>query len=338
MPVVTPKKFADLMLKFYQKYGRKNLPWQKNTTPYRVWVSEIMLQQTQVKTVIPYYEKFMQSFAALEDLAKADIDQVLQHWQGLGYYSRARNLHRCAKIIMSDYQGEFPNNLEQMQELPGIGRSTAGAILSLAMGKTTPILDGNVKRVLARAFLVPGWYGKSSVMKELWQLSETYTPKKSTGKFNQAMMDLGASLCSRTKPQCQQCPLSSMCLAYIKNKTDEYPHKKPKKILPVKQAHLILKTNQKNQIQLVKRPPVGIWGGLWSLPEANSSKKTGQSVETFRHTFSHFHLDIDVQKAQKTFNLEENPALAWHNIEQLQQIALPTPIKKFLFKHFKLNK
>jgi A/G-specific adenine glycosylase len=191
--------------------------------------------------------------------------------------------------------------------------------------------------VLARVFLVDGWYGKSSVMKELWDLSETYTPKKSTAAFNQAMMDLGASLCSRSKPQCESCPLSKVCAAFIDNKTDEYPHKKPRKILPVKHAQYILKTNQDNQVQLVKRPPAGIWGGLWTLPEAKPAAKTGKLIEAFRHTFSHYHLEIKVVSGSKPLNLEENSALAWHNIDELKDIALPTPIKKFLFKHFKLN-
>jgi len=194
--LISPKLFARKMLSFYQAEGRKNLPWQKNPTPYRVWVSEVMLQQTQVKTVIPYYQKFMQNFATVQALASADIDDVLHHWQGLGYYSRARNLHKCAQTVVTEFNGEFPDNLEQMESLSGIGRSTAGAILSLALDKPTAILDGNVKRVLARVFLVDGWYGQAAVAKELWQLSETYTPSKQTGNFNQAMMDLGATLCS----------------------------------------------------------------------------------------------------------------------------------------------
>ncbi|MCP4708877.1 MAG: A/G-specific adenine glycosylase, partial [Planctomycetes bacterium] len=178
---MSPDLFARKMLDFYQARGRKDLPWQQNATAYRVWVSEVMLQQTQVKTVIPYYEKFMASFETVEALAEADIDEVLHHWQGLGYYSRARNLHKCAQRVMSDFAGEFPDNIEQMESLSGIGRSTAGAILSLAMGKPTPILDGNVKRVLARVFLVDGWYGQASVAKELWRFSEDYTPTNQTG-------------------------------------------------------------------------------------------------------------------------------------------------------------
>lgn len=338
---VTPKLFAKKILKFYQEHGRKNLPWQQNPTPYRVWVSEIMLQQTQVKTVIPYYEKFMQSFPSVIELAAADIDQVLQHWQGLGYYSRARNLHKCAQIIISDFSGEFPDNFDHMQSLPGIGRSTAGAILSLAMQKATPILDGNVKRVLARVFLVDGWYGKASVLKQLWVLSEKYTPKQSTAEFNQAMMDLGASLCSRSKPQCDSCILSDVCLACIQEKTQEYPHKKPSKKIPTKETTFLLRLNHKKQIQLLKRPPSGIWGGLWSLPETESEFKSDRVIEKFRHTFTHFHLQITVvshiSESLSEHKIEENSALAWHNINQIKSLALPTPIRKFLFRQFNIS-
>lgn len=339
--LITPAKFANKVLGFYHQHGRKDLPWQQNPTPYRVWVSEVMLQQTQVKTVIPYYQKFMQRFTDVEELAKADIDEVLHHWQGLGYYSRARNLHSCAKQVVNEFKGKFPDNLEAMQSLPGIGRSTAGAILSLAMGKATPILDGNVKRVLARVFLVDGWYGKASVAKELWQLTEDYTPKKSTAEFNQAMMDLGASFCSRSRPQCELCPLSNDCLAFIHGKTAEYPHKKPKKTIPTRHAVLDLSVNQNNQIRLQKRPPAGIWGGLWSLPEvtdkAQGEQQKGQLIDEFRHTFTHFHLEIKVVSDVPNNGIEENNGIQWHNIEQLPELAFPTPIRKFLFRHFDLN-
>lgn len=334
--LITPESFAEKILQFYHLHGRKDLPWQKNPTAYRVWVSEVMLQQTQVKTVIPYYQKFMSSFPTVKKLANAPIDDVLHHWQGLGYYSRARNLHRCAQIIMADYKGRFPKNLTQMESLPGIGRSTAGAILSLAMGQPTPILDGNVKRVLARVFLVDGWYGQSAVAKQLWALTEKYTPKENTANFNQAMMDLGASFCSRSRPQCEQCPLEENCLAYIHGKTDEYPNKKPKKSIPTKQVELLLRTNKKDQILLLKRPPTGIWGGLWSLPEIAANNKN-QLIDEFKHTFTHFHLDIKVLSGTPSNQIEENSALQWHNIAQLSELAFPTPIKKFLFKYFQIN-
>jgi len=341
MPKQTSVKFADLMLDFYDQQGRKDLPWQQQKSGYRVWLSEIMLQQTQVKTVIPYYQKFLQHFPDLKSLAKADLDQVLTLWAGLGYYSRARNLHACAQQIWQDHSGQFPQDPKQLISLPGIGESTAGAILSLAYDKAEAILDGNVKRVLARVFLVDGWYGQSLVMKKLWQLSRQVTPKMRTGDFNQAMMDLGADICNRSKPRCFECPLSSLCLAYQKDKTAEYPHRKPRKKIPSKSAKLLL-IEKDHQIQLEKRPPSGIWGGLWSLPELELIENSEfQQIGEFSHTFSHFKLQASVQsplnKAKNQTKLPliaENPRLAWHNINQLDKIALPTPIKAFLQQYF----
>jgi len=335
--LITPDKFAAQILAFYEQHGRKDLPWQQNPTPYRVWVSEIMLQQTQVKTVIPYYQKFMDRFASVNQLAAAELDEVLHHWQGLGYYSRARNLHKCAQMVVDKFHGEFPDSLDQMESLPGIGRSTAGAILSLAMGKPAPILDGNVKRVLARVFLVEGWYGQSAVNKHLWQLTENYTPAENTGPFNQAMMDLGASFCSRSRPQCSQCPLAQECLAHIHGKTAEYPHKKPKKTIPTRHTRMLLNLDKRGQILLEKRPPSGIWGGLWSMPETQVETDATTLVDEFQHTFTHFRLEVKVVSPATATQVEENPALAWHNIDQLHQLAFPTPVRKFLFKHFQLN-
>ncbi len=334
--VITPRKFANRILKFYEQHGRKDLPWQKNPTPYRVWVSEIMLQQTQVKTVIPYYQKFMARFKSLKQLAEADLDEVLHFWQGLGYYTRARNLHKCAQTLVEQHRGQFPETIEDVESLPGIGRSTAGAVLSLSRGEPTPILDGNVKRVLARVFMVEGWYGQSSVAKKLWDLTERYTPSKDTGKFNQAMMDLGASLCSRSKPQCEICPLKDDCLAYIHGKTAEYPHKKPKKTIPTRQQNYLLLLNNKQQIKLEKRPPSGIWGGLWCLPELETDCEFS-IVDEFGHTFTHFHLEARVLSEPQPRLVEENSQLAWHNIDQLRDLAFPTPVKKFLFKHFQIK-
>lgn len=330
------------MLRFYDQLGRKDLPWQKNKSAYSVWVSEIMLQQTQVKTVIPYYLKFMSRFPSVESLAAANIDEVLQHWAGLGYYSRARNLHACAKRVVNEFDGEFPKTLESIIQLPGIGESTGGAILSLAYGLPEAILDGNVKRVLARVFLVDGWYGTSSVAKTLWKISRQYTPKKRTGDFNQAMMDLGASLCSRNKPVCEECPLQKDCQAFLLEKTVEYPHRKPKKKIPTKQATMLLNINKSKQLLLVKRPPSGIWGGLWSLPELDVDLDGYNSIAQFKHTFSHYHLQAQVVSATSSIQVselkvQENSSSAWHNIDQLLELALPTPIKKFLSQHFQLK-
>lgn len=338
--MITPNIFSKKMLQFYDQFGRKDLPWQLNKTAYSVWVSEVMLQQTQVKTVIPYYLKFMKSFKSVESLADANIDEVLKLWEGLGYYSRARNLHTCAKRVTNEFKGEFPKTLDQIISLPGIGESTGGAVLSLAYGLPEAILDGNVKRVLARVFLIDGWYGNTKVSKELWKLSRKYTPNKRTGDFNQAMMDLGAGICNRANPQCDICPLAKSCGANLHNKTEEYPHRKPKKQIPIKHVNMLLNSKDQ-QILLHKRPPSGIWGGLWSLPELQDTKPKAENVAgKFKHTFSHYHLNatvvFPVKIQQKSYQIEDNTELAWHNIEQVKELALPTPIKKFLSDYFNL--
>ncbi len=338
---MTPTQFSNKILKFYDQHGRKDLPWQQNNSAYSVWVSEIMLQQTQVKTVIPYYLKFISSFTTVEALAKADIDDVLHHWAGLGYYSRARNLHACAKMVVEQYKGIFPSDIRSMVELPGIGESTGGAILSLAYGLPEAILDGNVKRVLARVFLVEGWYGSSQVSKTLWQLSRKYTPKTRTSNFNQAMMDLGADICNRANPRCDECPLSKNCKANMQDKTVEYPHRKPQKTIQTRSATMQLELNNKQQVRLFKRPPSGIWGGLWSLPEIDLKSGQYSLIGQFKHTFSHYHLQATVveakQKNDRQASIQDNQQLAWHNIDKLSDIALPTPIKKYLFKHLKIK-
>lgn len=302
------RQFAQHVLSWFELHGRKNLPWQHNPTPYRVWVSEIMLQQTQVATVIPYYAAFMERFGSIKALADAPQDDVLAHWSGLGYYARARNLHKCAMAVMEIHQGEMPSTVAELEALPGIGRSTAGAIASLSMGKPEPILDGNVKRVLARVYGVDGWPGNKKVLDALWQLSESVTPKKETDKFNQAMMDLGATLCTRSKPACTRCPLSKSCYALANDTIAQHPGKKPKKVLPVKSTVMLLVRDKAGKLLLQKRPAAGIWGGLWSLPEISSSNELPQwlesqhyqargkfkQVDSFRHTFSHYHLDIVV--------------------------------------------
>ena len=326
--------FAKRILDWAEQHGRHDLPWQKTPDRYRVWVSEIMLQQTQVKTVIPYYERFMRSFPTVLILATSPEDFVLEHWSGLGYYARARNLHKSAEIIALEHAGELPTTLDGLMALPGIGRSTAGAILSLADNQPTPILDGNVKRVLARYAGIDGYPGKAAVLKQLWTLTESLTPNKNTGRFNQAMMDMGATLCTRSRPRCGECPLASSCVAYSEGegKPENYPGKKPRKVLPVKSVSMMVLRNSEGHVQLEQRPPSGIWGGLWSLPEfpsvhsekpladaepAKQSKqpqaakedltawlakrgfkargpREGEKVAEFRHTFSHYHLEISV--------------------------------------------
>ncbi len=299
-------EFSDKILQWYDQHGRKDLPWQQKRNAYRVWVSEIMLQQTQVKTVIPYFEAFMQRFPTLTELANAQEDDVLHHWSGLGYYARARNLHKAAQQVRDAHAGVFPRVFEDVLALPGIGRSTAGAILAQAEGQRHAILDGNVKRVLARFHGVHGWTGQGKVQEQLWEYAEQHTPDTRLADYTQGIMDLGATLCKRSRPTCSQCPLNESCVALSTEQVSFLPTPKPKKTLPVKSVRMLLLRNGKQQIMLEKRPPTGIWGGLWSLPEMPLEKPVSAWCEdnyqlsideyteqpVMRHTFSHYHLDI----------------------------------------------
>ena len=336
--------FADKVLQWFAKHGRKDLPWQQDINAYRVWVSEIMLQQTQVNTVIPYFKRFMQSFPQINDLARACDDQVMHHWSGLGYYSRARNLHKTAKRVCDDYESVFPNDVDSLTDLPGIGRSTAGAIAAIAYQQPAAILDGNVKRVLARHFAIEGWPGNSQVSKQLWALSEAVTPKQPThiAAYTQAIMDLGATLCTRSKPRCEDCPIQTSCQAKANDSVANYPGKKPKKTLPVKSTTLLVIQNNQGEILLEKRPPTGIWGSLWSLPEQAPSfisldTLKGNKLPSFRHTFSHFHLEISpvhycmhLDKDNRHHTLSENDRLYWFNPDKPEQLGLPAPISQIL--------
>lgn len=343
------KTFSTRVVNWFHDHGRKNLPWQQNPTPYRVWVSEIMLQQTQVNTVIPYFERFMISFPDIQSLASAEIDQVLQHWSGLGYYARGRNLHKAAGILVKNYNGIFPKSVDELCALPGIGRSTAGAILSLGYGIPAAILDGNVKRTLSRFTATPGWPGLPAVSEQLWNYAENFTPKENIQAYTQAMMDLGATICTRTRPRCEICPLNDHCQARIQNRIHEFPGKKPARTLPIKHQYLIILL-QDDKILLEQRPPVGIWGGLWSLPESDSLENIVSICETrfgfriepqeylseFRHTFSHYHLDLSpivclISKKQRRV---ASPApQVWVNVENLQNYGLPAPIKTLLTRY-----
>lgn len=346
--MVNQASFAYAVLAWFDQHGRKDLPWQQQRSAYRVWVSEIMLQQTQVATVIPYFEAFMARFPQLQDLADAPLDAVLAHWSGLGYYARARNLHKAAQRVRDEHGGIFPMDFDAVLALPGVGRSTAGAILSLAMNQHHAILDGNVKRVLARAFAVDGWPGKTAVADELWQHSERLTPKKRVADFNQAMMDLGAGMCTRSKPQCTACPLQECCVANAEGRQTEYPGKKPKKTIPVRETQMLLLSNKKNEVLLQRRPPVGIWGGLLSLPEMPmddelslwSERHLGFSVAeqsrwpVVRHTFSHFHLDITpvvVKTMDKvpTMSVMEGTEWVWYK-DGVDSGGLPAPVTRLL--------
>jgi A/G-specific adenine glycosylase len=338
--------FQRRVLTWFKTHGRKDLPWQKTVTPYRVWISEIMLQQTQVATVIPYFNRFMDRFPTVQGLAEASLDEVLVYWAGLGYYARARNLHKAAQQVVADYQGKFPSDLEALNALPGIGRSTAGAILSLGHGLAAPILDGNVKRVLARFAAIEGYPGEASVAAQLWHLSTLYTPATQSGDFNQAMMDLGAMVCTKSNPSCEMCPLSSHCQAYAQQAIQDYPGRKPKKSLPVKQTYWLVLQNERQEILAQPRPPSGIWGGLWSVPEVQSIRSLAkhcmqtfaavlhqsQQLDTFRHTFSHYHLDITPVMIQVTSQpLAEHQ---WLSPSQLLACGIPAPLKAFLLREF----
>lgn len=321
-----------------------------------------MLQQTQVVTVIPYYQRFMKSFPTIISLANADEDNVLHHWTGLGYYARARNLHKSAKIIANDYDGIFPENIEQVIALPGIGRSTAGAILSLSLNQHHPILDGNVKRVLSRNYLVEGHNGLAKYNNTLWHLSEKLTPTTDTGFYTQAMMDLGATICTRSKPKCDICPVSSSCLARASAQQADFPQKKPKKTIPIKSTIMVIPritSATGNKVLMEKRPPTGIWGGLWCFYEvADNNEITNllstlglnyavkntsqQKLTTFRHTFSHFHLDIspiiidciETNKAQFLPNINKEVSeprkQKWYNLNEKASVGLAASTKKLI--------
>jgi len=344
---MSPLLFQQQILAWFDLHGRKDLPWQQAITPYRVWLSEIMLQQTQVSTVIPYFNAFIELFPTIEQLAQAPLDEVLHQWSGLGYYARGRNLHKSAQLIVE--QGYFPETLEDLVALPGIGMSTAGAILSIAFKKSEPILDGNVKRVLARFKAVNGWPGNSQVNKALWALSAQLTPIARVADYTQAMMDLGATICTRTNPACDQCPLESQCIARQQGIVTLLPTPKPRKQLPVKRLILLMLSNHLNQVYLERRPPTGIWGGLWSLPEFDdidavhdwclSKQLIPQDIEMLavqRHTFSHYHLDYKTLLMQTenpiNFVMEANQSV-WYNPIQKDALGLPAPIKLLLQQH-----
>ncbi|MFA5493484.1 MAG: A/G-specific adenine glycosylase [Porticoccaceae bacterium] len=336
--------FATRLLRWFDRHGRKDLPWQHDITPYRVWLSEIMLQQTQVSTVIPYFERFTSAFPCVETLAAAPIDQVLHLWTGLGYYARARNLHRAAQIISGEHGGIFPDNVEALSELPGIGRSTAGAIVSIAFRQRAVILDGNVKRVLGRHQAVAGWPGETAVAARLWSIAERNTPSRRVADYTQAIMDLGATLCTRTRPRCGECPVRADCAALAAGQPTAYPGKKPRKTLPVKTAFLLVIHDGQGRVLLEQRPATGIWGGLWSFPEAARqedipavSQHLGiaarqiHPAEPRRHTFSHYHLDytpvhIHGRAAPRIGEAEQ----LWVDPANFGKIGLPAPIKALL--------
>ena len=344
---MSPEKFQAALLNWFDIHGRKDLPWQKDISPYTVWVSEIMLQQTQVATVIPYFQKFMDKFPTVADLAKADLDDVLHSWSGLGYYARARNLHKAAGLINEQ---NFPETLEGLMLLPGIGQSTAGAILAIACHQSQPILDGNVKRVFARFKAIEGWPGLSQVNKALWAASSHYTPDYRTRDYTQAIMDLGATVCTRKTPSCHTCPVIQGCNARKLEKINNLPTPKPRQKIPEKKCIFLVLTNAKNEIFLEKRAPTGIWGGLWSLPEFEDIKAAKmwyqnkfilaskpKTINSGRHTFSHYHLDyqaILIKIKSPEACIAESGSTVWYKANSTDEIGLPAPIKKLINQTF----
>ena len=337
--------FATRLLAWFEEHGRKDLPWQQDVTTYRVWVSEIMLQQTQVLTVIPYFNRFIKRFPDVATLAAASQDDVLAHWSGLGYYARARNLHKAAQRVRDEFAGTFPDSLESVVTLPGVGRSTAAAILSLAYGQRHAILDGNVKRVLARHAAIAGWPGTTGVANELWRIAEGHTPQKQVAKYTQAIMDLGATLCTRSKPACTRCPVSDDCVALQSSRVDAYPGRKPKVLKPLRTTTMIL-ASANGQVYLERRPEAGIWGGLWSLPELgersvgewcedvlNSVATRLQPWDILRHSFSHYDLDIQpivVHLEPRAASVAEAGARVWYKLDDVPPGGLAAPVKELI--------
>ena len=338
---------ATRLLRWHRQHGRHDLPWQCDRDLYRVWVAEIMLQQTQVSTVIPYYQRFMSVFPDLRTLSAAPLERVLECWSGLGYYSRARNLHHAARIIAADYDGCFPRDYDAVLSLPGIGRSTAGAILAQALGQRHTLLDGNVKRVLARYHAVEGWPGRTAVLEQLWRHAENHTPRRNLADYTQAIMDLGATVCTRSRPVCASCPLRSDCIAYNTNRVGLFPAPRPKKTLPVKSARLLVLTNKQGAILLEKRPPAGIWGGLWSLPETAPDESVESVCKdrwgfrvldfedgvSFRHSFSHYHLDItpcQVRVRERADHINDPGQLFWCRFDDSTPPAMATPVARIV--------
>jgi A/G-specific adenine glycosylase len=344
---VTEDAFSARLLAWHARYGRHGLPWQHERTPYRVWLSEIMLQQTQVSTVIPYFERFVAHYPDVAALASAAQDEVLHLWSGLGYYSRARNLHRCAQLVMERHGGQFPRDIEQMIALPGIGRSTAAAILAQACEQPHAILDGNVKRVLARYHALHGWPGEAAVEKRLWQLAEGHLPTSGIRDYTQAIMDLGATLCTRSRPRCGDCPLASACAARAADRVADFPTPRPKRVMPRRSTFFLIIENADGAILLERRPASGIWGGLWCFPELQDEDALAQRLAALglregriaarlpgiAHSFTHFHLDIQplrVEADTRACEVRDDAALRWYSPADSTRIGLSAPVTRLL--------
>jgi A/G-specific adenine glycosylase len=345
-------QFATHIIQWQRQLGRHHLPWQNTRDAYAIWVSEIMLQQTQVAAVIPYYQRFIASFPDIASLGNASEDDVLRHWSGLGYYSRARNLHQAAQTILQQHHGQFPQTHHEINALAGIGRSTASAIAVFSFGQRHAILDGNVKRVLARCFGIAGYPGQPAIEKQFWQLAESLLPVQDIEAYTQGLMDLGATLCTRNKPKCNDCPVKQSCVARLENRIQELPTPKLRKQIPEKDTIMLLLLD-KREILLEKRPSIGIWGGLWSLPEINTNTdiqlfaSTHYGLETellppmakLTHIFTHFRLHITPQPLRITRHQPhaQQAGAIWIDMEDALDAALPAPVKKLLKRHLDQN-
>ncbi|MCU0804268.1 MAG: A/G-specific adenine glycosylase [Burkholderiales bacterium] len=337
-------EFARRLAKWQRTHGRTGLPWQGTRDPYLVWLSEIMLQQTQVATVIPYFQRFRRRFPDIASLAAAPEDDVLAHWAGLGYYSRARNLHRAARLVVGEHAGRFPDTREAIESLPGVGRSTAAAIAAFAFGRREAILDGNVKRVLARHFAVPGFPGDKPVERALWALAESLLPARGIERYTQALMDLGATVCVARAPACDRCPVSATCAARVRGMPAAFPAPRPRRTLPHRRTAMLVLLHG-GDVLLEKRPPTGVWGGLWCFPEAGSAQDAlrlatrhgGEArkptpVPTVTHGFTHFTLEIEpvvVRTATRAVHAGE-PGTMWVPVGDAAGGAVPVPVRKIL--------
>jgi A/G-specific adenine glycosylase len=340
-----PSTFARRLVKWQRTHGRHGLPWQDTRDPYRIWLSEVMLQQTQVTTVIPYYERFLAEFPDVRALAAAPVQRVLEHWSGLGYYRRAHHLHAAAKAVVADHGGRFPVDAETLATLPGIGRSTAAAVAVFASGARVAILDGNVKRVLARHCGIAGFPGTANVEVKMWEIADSLLPSRDVETYTQALMDLGATVCTRTKPNCTACPVAADCVAFNEGRVAEVPSPRPRKALPHRELRVLL-IEHGGEILLERRPPLGIWGGLWSLPELAldadvrdaaearfaAQVTIGEPLPPIAHGFTHFTLTLHPQRliARRRPSRAEAPGTIWLSPADARGAALPAPIKKLL--------
>ncbi|HLO63955.1 MAG TPA: A/G-specific adenine glycosylase [Azonexus sp.] len=337
--MAAPNRFTEQLIAWQKVAGRHGLPWQNTRDPYRIWLSEIMLQQTQVSTVIPYYRRFLDSFPTVTALATAPIERVIEHWAGLGYYARARNLHKCAQQVASQFGGQFPASAEALAELPGIGRSTAAAVAAFAFGQRAAILDGNVKRVLCRQFGIAGFPGEAAIHRQLWDLAESLLPEGDIEPYTQGLMDLGATLCTRSRPRCGDCPVAAGCVARRDGRTGELPMKKARSAVPERTSSFVLLTDGA-RLLLERRPPSGLWGGLLVPPEGEPAQVAArfglnlidqQPLPAFKHTFTHFRLTLEpvlCRVASSSGAME--PGLEWVELALAADAGVPAPIRQLI--------